>query len=214
MSFTYTTLKSAIQDYTQNTETSFVSNLPTFIVQAEDRIIKSVELPNFRKNVTGTFTASNQYLATPSDYLYPYSLAVLDSDSNYSYLLNTDVSFMREAYPLVSTTGTPKHYAQFDDNTFIVGPTPNANFTTELHYFYVPQSITVASDGTTWLGTNAPEVLLYASLLEAYTFMKGEPDLMMNYEKRFQEALQRLTLESDGYNRKDAYRDGQRKINV
>ena len=214
MSWTFTTLKSAIQDYTQNTETSFVSNLPTFIVQAEDRIIKSVELPNFRKNVTGTFTASNQYLATPSDYLYPYSLAVLDSDSNYSYLLNTDVSFMREAYPLVSTTGTPKHYAQFDDTTFIVGPTPNSNYTTELHYFYIPQSITVASDGTTWLGTNAPEVLLYASLLEAYTFMKGEPDLMMNYEKRFQEALQRLTLESDGYNRKDAYRDGQRKINV
>ena len=214
MSWTFTTLKSAIQDYTQNTETSFVSNLPTFIVQAEDRIIKSVELPNFRKNVTGTFTASNQYLSTPSDYLYPYSLAVLDSDSNYSYLLNTDVSFMREAYPLVSTTGTPKHYAQFDDTTFIVGPTPNSNFTTELHYFYVPQSITVTSDGTTWLGTNAPEVLLYASLLEAYTFMKGEPDLMMNYEKRFQEALQRLTLESDGYNRKDAYRDGQRKINV
>jgi len=214
MSWTFTTLKSAIQDYTQNTETSFVSNLPTFIVQAEDRIIKSVELPNFRKNVTGTFTASNQYLSTPSDYLYPYSLAVLDSDSNYSYLLNTDVSFMREAYPLVSTTGTPKHYAQFDDTTFIVGPTPNSNFTTELHYFYIPQSITESSDGTTWLGTNAPEVLLYASLLEAYTFMKGEPDLMMNYEKRFQEALQRLTLESDGYNRKDAYRDGQRKINV
>jgi len=210
MSWTFTTLKSAIQ----NTETSFVSNLPTFIVQAEDRIIKSVELPNFRKNVTGTFTASNQYLATPSDYLYPYSLAVLDSDSNYTYLLNTDVSFMREAYPLATTTGTPKHYAQFDDTTFIVGPTPSSNFTTELHYFYIPQSITVASDGTTWLGTNAPEVLLYASLLEAYTFMKGEPDLMMNYEKRFQEALQRLTLESDGYNRKDAYRDGQRKINV
>ena len=214
MSWTFTTLKSAIEDYTQNTETSFVSNLPTFIVQAEDRIIKSVELPNFRKNVTGTFTASNQYLSTPSDYLYPYSLAVLDDDSNYSYLLNTDVSFMREAYPLVSTTGTPKHYAQFDDTTFIVGPTPNSNFTTELHYFYIPQSITETSDGTTWLGTNAPEVLLYASLVEAYTFMKGELDILMNYEKRFQEALQRLTLESDGYNRKDAYRDGQRKINV
>ena len=214
MSWTFTTLKSAIQDYTQNTETSFVSNLPTFIVQAEDRIIKSVELPNFRKNVTGTFTSSNQYLSTPSDYLYPYSLAVLDSDSNYNYLLNTDVSFIREAYPLASTTGTPKHYAQFDDTTFIVGPTPNSNFTTELHYFYIPQSITETSDGTTWLGTNAPEVLLYASLVEAYTFMKGELDILMNYEKRFQEALQRLTLESDGYNRKDAYRDGQRKINV
>ena len=191
MSWTYTTLKSAIQDYTQNTE-----------------------LPNFRKNVTGTFTSSNQYLSTPTDYLYPYSLAVLDSDSNYNYLLNTDVSFIREAYPLASTTGTPKHYAQFDDTTFIVGPTPNSNFTTELHYFYIPQSITETSDGTTWLGTNAPEVLLYASLVEAYTFMKGELDILMNYEKRFQEALQRLTLESDGYNRKDAYRDGQRKINV
>ena len=214
MSWTFTTLKSAIQDYTQNTETSFVSNLPTFIVQAEDRIIKSVELPNFRKNVTGTFTSSNQYLSTPSDYLYPYSLAVLDGDNNYNYLLNTDVSFIREAYPLASTTGTPKHYAQFDDTTFIVGPTPNSNFTTELHYFYIPQSITETSDGTTWLGTNAPEVLLYASLVEAYTFMKGELDILMNYEKRFQEALQRLTLESDGYNRKDAYRDGQRKINV
>ena len=214
MSWTYTTLKSAIQDYTQNTESTFVADLPTFIVQAEDRIIKSVELPNFRKNVTGTFTASNQYLSTPSDYLYPYSLAVLDSDSNYNYLLNTDVSFIREAYPVVATTGLPKHYAQFDDTTFIVGPTPNSNFTTELHYFYIPQSITETSDGTTWLGTNAPEVLLYASLVEAYTFMKGELDILMNYEKRFQEALQRLTLESDGYNRKDAYRDGQRKINV
>ena len=214
MSWTYTTLKSAIQDYTQNTESTFVADLPTFIVQAEDRIIKSVELPNFRKNVTGTFTSSNQYLSTPSDYLYPYSLAVLDGDSNYNYLLNTDVSFIREAYPLASTTGTPKHYAQFDDTTFIVGPTPNSNFTTELHYFYIPQSITETSDGTTWLGTNAPEVLLYASLVEAYTFMKGELDILMNYEKRFQEALQRLTLESDGYNRKDAYRDGQRKINV
>jgi len=213
MSWTYTTLKSAIQDYTQNTETTFVNNLAVIITQAEQRIIKSVELPNFRKNVTGNLSAGNQYLATPSDYLYPYSLAII-IDSNYSYLLNTDVSFIREAYPLVTTTGNPKHYAQFDDNTFIVGPTPNANLTAELHYFYIPQSISASSDGTSWLGTNAPELLLYGSLLEAYTFMKGEPDVMINYEKRFQEALQRLTLESDGYNRKDAYRDGQRKINV
>ena len=213
MSWTYTTLKSAIQDYTQNTETTFVNNLAVIITQAEQRIIKSVELPNFRKNVTGVLTTGNQYLSTPSDYLYPYSLAII-IDSNYSYLLNTDVSFIREAYPLVTTTGNPKHYAQFDDNTFIVGPTPNANLTAELHYFYIPQSISASSDGTSWLGTNAPELLLYGSLLEAYTFMKGEPDVMINYEKRFQEALQRLTLESDGYNRKDAYRDGQRKINV
>ena len=214
MSWTYTTLKSAIQDYTQNTESTFVANLPTFIVQAENRIIKSVELPNFRKNVTGTFTASNQYLSTPTDYLYPYSLATIDTDGNYTYLLSTDVSFIREAYPVIATTGNPKHYAQFDDNTFIVGPTPSSSLDAELHYFYIPESISASADGTSWLGTNAPEVLLYACLCEAYTFMKGEPDILVNYEKRFQEGLQRLTLESDGYNRKDAYRDGQRKINV
>jgi len=214
MSWTYTTLKSAIQDYTQNTESTFVADLGTMIQQAEDRIVKSVELPNFRKNVTGSLTSGNQYLTAPDDYLYPFSLAVLDSDSDYSYLLNTDVSFIREAYPSASTTGVPKHYAQFDDNSFIVGPTPNANLNVELHYYYVPESITAASSGTTWLGTNAPELLLYGSLVEAYTFMKGEPDILVNYEKRFQESLQKLTLLSDGYNRKDAYRDGQRKIDV
>ena len=214
MSWTFTTLKTAIQDYTQNTESTFVTNLPTVIKQAEDRIVKSVELPNFRKNVTGTFTNGNQYLATPSDYLYPFSLAVLDSSNNYSYLINTDVSFIREAYPSASSTGTPKHYAQFDDTTFIVGPSPSSALDVELHYYYIPQSITASSDGTSWLGTNAPELFLYASLIEAYTFMKGEPDIMANYEKRFQEALQKLTLLSDGYNRKDAYRDGQRKLDV
>ena len=214
MSWTFTTLKTAIQDYTQNTESTFVTNLPIIIVQAENRIIKSVELPNFRKNVTGTLTSGNPYLSTPSDYLYPFSLAVLDSSNNYDYLLNKDVSFIREAYPTASTTGSPKFYAQFDDDTFIVAPTPDANLTVELHYFYIPQSITVASSGESWLGTNATEALLYASLVEAYTFMKGEPDIMANYEKRFQEALQKLTLESDGYNRKDAFRDGYRKVNV
>jgi len=214
MSWTFTTLKTAIQDYTQNTESTFVTNLPTLIVQAENRIIKSVELPNFRQNVTGTLTSGNPYLSTPSDYLYPFSLAVLDSSNNYDYLLNKDVSFIREAYPTASTTGSPKFYAQFDDDTFIVAPTPDANLTVELHYFYIPESITVASSGESWLGTNATEALLYASLVEAYTFMKGEPDILVNYEKRFQEALQRLTLESDGYNRKDAFRDGYRKVNV
>ena len=214
MSWTFTTLKTAIQDYTQNTESTFVTNLPTLIVQAENRIIKSVELPNFRQNVTGTLTSGNPYLSTPSDYLYPFSLAVLDSSNNYDYLLNKDVSFIREAYPTASTTGSPKFYAQFDDDTFIVAPTPDANLTVELHYFYLPQSITVASSGESWLGTNATEALLYSSLVEAYTFMKGEPDILVNYEKRFQEALQRLTLESDGYNRKDAFRDGYRKVNV
>jgi hypothetical protein len=214
MSWTFTTLKTAIQDYTQNTESTFVTNLPTLIVQAENRIIKSVELPNFRQNVTGTLTSGNPYLSTPSDYLYPFSLAVLDSSNNYNYLLNKDVSFIREAYPTASTTGSPKFYAQFDDDTFIVAPTPDANLTVELHYFYIPQSITVASSGESWLGTNATEALLYASLVEAYTFMKGEPDILSGYENRFKEALGRLTLESDGYNRRDAYRDGYRKINV
>ena len=214
MSWTYTTLKSAIQDYTQNTESTFVADLAIIITQAEQRIIKSVELPNFRKNVTGNLSSGNQYLAAPSDYLYPYSLATIDTNGNYTYLLSTDVSFIREAYPAIATTGNPKHYAQFDDNTFIVGPTPSSSLDAELHYFYIPESISASADGTSWLGTNAPEVLLYASLCEAYTFMKGEPDILVNYEKRFQEGLQRLTLESDGYNRKDAYRDGQRKINV
>jgi len=214
MSWTYTTLKSAIQDYTENTESTFVADLAIIIQQAEDRIVKSVELPNFRKNVTGSFTNGNQYLTTPDDYLYPFSLAVLDSSNNYSYLISTDVSFIREAYPSAASTGVPKHYAQFDDNSFIVGPSPNANLNVELHYYYIPTSISASADGTSWLGTNAPELLLYASLIEAYTFMKGEPDVMANYEKRFQEALQRLTLLSDGYNRKDAYRDGQRKIDV
>ena len=214
MSWTYTTLKSAIQDYTENTESTFVADLAIIIQQAEDRIVKSVELPNFRRNQTGSLTNGNQYLTTPDDYLYPFSLAVLDSSNNYSYLISTDVSFIREAYPSAASTGVPKHYAQFDDNSFIVGPSPNADLNVELHYYYIPTSISASADGTSWLGTNAPELLLYASLIEAYTFMKGEPDIMANYEKRFQEALQRLTLLSDGYNRKDAYRDGQRKIDV
>tara|TARA_R100001129_G_scaffold146986_2_gene108419 strand:+ start:722 stop:1366 length:645 start_codon:yes stop_codon:yes gene_type:complete len=214
MSWTFTTLKSAIQDYTENTETSFVSNLTNIIVQAENRIIKSVELPNFRKNVTAAFTSGNSYLATPTDYLYPYSLAVIDSDSNYNYLLNKDVNYIREAFPASATTGVPKYYAQFNDDFFLVGPTPSSGFTAELHYFYVPQSITATADGTSWLGTNASEALLYAGLVEAYTFMKGEPDILANYENRFKEALGRLTLESDSYNRKDAYRSGQRRINA
>ena len=214
MAWTFTTLKSAIQDYTENSETTFTSNLTNIIVQAENRIIKSVELPNFRKNSTGGVTTGNSYLQTPPDYLYPYSLAVIDGDSNYNYLLNKDVNFIREAYPLQSTTSLPKFYAQFDDDYFILGPTPDSNYSVELHYFYIPESITVNSDGVSWLGTNATEVLLYASLVEAYTFMKGEPDILAYYEKRFNEALGKLTLESDGYNRKDAYRGGQRRINV
>jgi hypothetical protein len=141
-------------------------------------------------------------------------LAVIDGDSNYNYLINKDVNFIREAYPASATTGTPKYYAQFDDDFFIVGPTPSSGFTVEIHYFYIPESITASSDGTSWLGTNASEPLLYASLAEAYVYMKGDPDMLSAYENRFKEALGKLTLESDGYNRKDAYRSGQRRIDA
>jgi|TARA_R100001460_G_scaffold13602_9_gene30638 hypothetical protein len=213
MSFTFTTLKTTIQDYTENTETTFVNNLPTLIKQAESRINSSVELPRYRKNQTATATINNQYLGVPDDFLYSYSLAVLDSDGNYSFLINKDVNFIREAYPKPSAnTGLPEYYAQFDDGFFILGPTPDANYEVELHYFYLPQSITASSDGTSWLGSNAPDVLLFGSLVEAYIFMKGEPDLVSLYETRFKEALDKLVVEQDGRNRKDAYRGGQRRI--
>ena len=212
MSFTFTTLKSAIQDYTENTETTFVNDLSIIIKQAEQRILDSVQLPAFRKNQTGNLTSSNSYLATPIDYLYPYSLAVVDGDSNYNYLLNKDVNFIREAYPASATTGVPKYYAQFDDDFFIIGPSPDSGYTVELHYFYRPQSITETSDGTSWLGTNAPDTLLYGCLIEAYTFMKGEPDVITLYDQRYKEALQQLIIEGDGRDRKDAYRSGQIRI--
>ena len=206
MAFTFTTLKTAIQDYTQNSETTFVNNLSIIIKQAEDRILKSIQLPDFRKNVTGTLTDGNQYLSTPSDFLAPYSLAIDNSGSE--YLIFKDVNFIREAYPVASTEGIPKYYAIFDSNTFIVGPTPNANLTAELHYFYKPQSITESSDGTSWLGTNAESSLLYGSLYEAYTFMKGEPDIMQLYATRYQEALKELKELGEGYDTTDNYRSG------
>jgi len=206
MAFTFTTLKTAIQDYTQNSETTFVNNLPIIIKQAEDRILKSIQLPDFRKNVTGTLTDGNQYLSTPSDFLAPYSLAIDNSGSE--YLIFKDVNFIREAYPVASTEGIPKYYAIFDSNTFIVGPTPNANLSAELHYFYKPQSITESSDGTSWLGTNAESSLLYGSLYEAYTFMKGEPDIMQLYATRYQEALKELKELGEGYDTTDNYRSG------
>ena len=206
MAFTFTTLKTAIQDYTQNSETTFVNNLSIIIKQAEDRILKSIQLPDFRKNVTGTLTDGNQYLSTPTDFLAPYSLAIDNSGSE--YLIFKDVNFIREAYPVASTEGIPKYYAIFDSNTFIVGPTPNANLTAELHYFYKPQSITESSDGTSWLGTNAESSLLYGSLYEAYTFMKGEPDIMQLYATRYQEALKELKELGEGYDTTDNYRSG------
>ena len=206
MALTYTTLKQAIQDYTESSETTFVNNLDLIIKQAEDRILKSVQLPDFRINKTGNMTTGNQYLTMPTDFLAPYSLAV--DDSGYEYLIFKDVNFIREAYPASSTSGTPKYYAIFDENTFIVGPTPDENFTVELHYFYKPTSITASGDGTSWLGTNAESVLLYGCLVEAYTFLKGDTDLLQLYSVRYEDALSDLKSLGEGYSTTDSYRSG------
>jgi|TARA_R110000803_G_scaffold143886_1_gene209858 hypothetical protein len=206
MAWTFTTLKQSIQDYTNNTETTFVNNLDEFIVEAEEAIIKLVDLPYFRKSVTGQLTSDNQYLTMPTDFLAPYSLAI--DNSGYEYLLFKDVSFMREAYPSSSTTGIPKYYAMFNNESFIVAPTPSSNLTAELHYRYKPASITVTSDGTTWIGTNASDCLLYGSLVEAYTFMKGEADVLANYKERFALAIDRLKVLGEGRDTKDNYRSG------
>ena len=206
MAWTYTTLKNAIQDYLETTETTFVNNLPVIIKQAEDRILKSTQLPDFRKNVTGSTTDGNAYLSMPSDFLAPYSLAV--DNSGYEFLIFKEVSFIRESYPVATTEGIPKYYAVFDENTFILGPTPNANLTAELHYFYKPESITASSDGTSWLGTNAESTLLYGSLVEAYTFLKGDADMLNLYVSRYEDALGKLKVLGEGYDTTDSYRSG------
>ena len=209
---TYSELKSLIQDYLQNTEATFVADLPTIIKQAETRILKTVKIPVFRKNVTGNLTSGNQYLATPTDFLDNFSLSITNSSSQ-EFLLFKDVNFVREAYPNASTTGVPKHYALFDNTSFIVGPTPGSGYTVELHYFYQPDSLTAGSDsGTTWLSTNAENALLYGCLVEAYTYMKGEPDLMATYEKRYDQALARLKTLGEGDNKVDSYRDDSQRI--
>ena len=204
---TYSELKSLIQNYLQNTETQFVSDLPSIIKQAEERILKTIQLPVFRKNVSGTLTSGNEYLSTPTDFLDNFSLSFTSSGSQ-TFLLFKDVNFIREAYPNSSTTGTPKHYALFDDGTFIIGPTPDSSYAVELHYFYRPASITAGADsGTTWLSDNAENALLYGSLLEAYIYMKGEPDLISVYQQRFLQALARLKNLGEGDNTVDNYRD-------
>ena len=209
---TYSELKTAIQDYLQNSETTFVNDLPTIIKQAEERILKLVRLPVFRKNVQGNLTDGNQYLSTPTDFMDTFSLATISSNT-YNYLIRSDVSFIREAYPTSTTKGEPKHYALFDNSTYIIGPTPNADFNVELHYFYRPASITAGSDsGTTWLSTNAINVLLYGCLLEGYTYMKGDADLMNLYKTRYDEALARLKILAEGRNTTDSYREGTYKI--
>jgi hypothetical protein len=182
--------------------------IDTFIQQAEQRIYNTIQFPAIRKNMTGTATANNKYLAVPSDYLYTYSLAVVDPVTGiYEYLLNKDVNFIREAFPYPLVTGKPTHYANFDANTFILGPTPDVSYTMELHFGYYPESIVTA--GTSWVGDNMDALLLYGALLEAYTFMKGEQDVIVVYQKRYDEAFMMAKQLGDGKLRQDAYRDGQ-----
>lgn len=209
----YTQLSQYIQDYCQSTETSFVANIPVFVQLAEERIYNSVQIPAIRKNVTGTMSSSNQYMALPSDWLSTFSLAVIDQvTGNYEYLLNKDVNFIREMYPPPNSTGKPQYYAIWDDTSMILGPTPNANYTAELHYYYYPASIVTST--TSWLGTNFETVLLYGSLREAYIYLKGEQDMMNYYEQKYQESLALLKRLGDGLDRQDAYRSGQARIPV
>jgi len=208
MSFTYDQLKQAIQDYTENTETTFVNSLNIFIQNAEERILKTAQLEVFRKNQTASATAGNKYLAVPSDYLAPFSLSY-ESGGAKNFVLFKDVNFVQSFNPDGSATGAPRYYAQFDIDNFILGPTPSSAYTMELHYFYRPNSLVNAGgSGTTWLSQNASVALLYGSLIEAYTFMKGEADLIQNYNARFTEALARVKNFGEAQEVTDAYRTG------
>ena len=223
---TYNELVAAIQSYTENQfPTTYLADgsgvdattqINTFITQAEQRIFNTVQFPSLRRNVTGTTSTNNKYLACPSDFLSAYSMAVVDRTGNYEYLLNKDVNFIRQAYPNPTDTAIPKYYALFgpsysnsDELSFILGPTPDAAYTVELHYFFYPESITAAADGRTWLGDNFDSVLLYGSLVEAYTFMKGEADMVQLYNTKYMEALSMAKRLGDGLERQDAYRSGQ-----
>jgi len=212
---TYTELVAQIQSYTENEYTTVDVN--TFITQAENRIFNGVNLPDLRANFTGTITGGNQYLDLPDDWLASYSLAVIDNATNeYSYLINKDVNFIRQSFPDTDTPfyAKPQYYAVFDDNTFILGPTPDINYGAELHYFFYPESITTATSGTSWLGDNYPTALLYGSLLEAATYLKSDADTITNYTNRYQEAMIGLMGLGEGKNTRDAYRSGQARIPV
>jgi len=201
----YTELKTNIEDIC---ETSFTDDqLAMFTQQAEQKIYNSVQIPTLRKNVTGTLTASNKYLSSPSDFLYNYSLAVIDGSGAYSYLINKDVNFIRDAYPTPTSTGLPKHYSDFDEDTCVLGPTPDDSYEVELHYGYYPESIVTA--GTTWLGNEFDTALLNGALIEAIRFMKGEPDIIANYEKLYLQSITLLKNLGDGKLREDTYRSGQ-----
>ena len=201
----YTNLKANIQDICENTFTD--DQLALFTDQAEQKIYNTVQIPALRRNVSGALTSGNKYLSTPTDFLYTYSLAVLDSSSVHTFLINKDVNFIREAYPNPATTGVPVHYAYFDEDSFILGPTPNAALNVELHYGYYPESIVTA--GTTWLGDEFDSALLNGALLEAIRFIKGEQDMVAYYEKLYVHAIGLLKNLGDGKLREDAYRAGQ-----
>ena len=209
----YSQLSTAIQEYCESTEQSFVANIPNFVQLAEERIYNSVQIPAIRKNVTGTMTTNFQYFQLPSDWLSTFSLAVIDPvTGEYEYLLNKDVNYIRAAYPPPNSTGKPKYYAIFDDATMLLGPTPDAAYVAELHYYYYPVSI--VNYGTSWVGDNFETVLLYGSIREAYTYLKGEQDIMNYYEQKYQESLALLKRLGDGLDRQDAYRSGQVRIPV
>ena len=228
----YTELYNTIQSYTENqfpdvylasaSTVSTTTQINTFITQAEQRIYNSVQFPSLRKNVTAVTTVNNKYLACPTDFLSTFSLAVIDATGVYEYLLNKDVNFIRQAYPLPTDTAIPKYYALFGPTTtsgpsptitnelsFILGPTPDTGYAVELHYYYYPESITTVASGQTWLGDNFDTVLLYGSLVEAYTFMKGEVDIIAGYNQKYMEALAMAQRLGDGLERSDAYRSGQ-----
>jgi len=214
---TYSELVTAVQNYCENVFTTV--DMDTFIRQAEQRIYNTVQIANLRKNVTGSLTTGNKYLQAPVDFLSVYSLAIIKDDGSYEYLLDKDVNFIRQAYPNPSTTGTPKHYAIFgprsDDETeltFVVGPTPSANFGAELHYFAYPESIVTA--GETWLGENFDSALLNGTMVEAITYMKGEPDIVKLYAERYLSSIALLKNLGDGKQRTDAYRTGQVRVQV
>lgn len=218
-SLNYSELSAALVAYTENTGQDFADNIPTFVKQSETRIYNTVQLPALRKNVTGVVTLSNKYLSAPDDFLSVFSLAVIDGTGEYQYLLDKDVNFIRAAYPTPNSLGVPKYYAIFGPQSnqatelsFILGPTPDDDYEVELHYFYYPESIVTA--GTTWLGDNFDPVLLYGSLVEAYTYMKGETELLTLYNQKYTEALGILKELGDGKQRQDAYRSGQSRIAV
>jgi len=215
----YAQLVTAIEEYTETSEATFISQIPTFVQLAEERIYNTVDLPSLRRNVTGTLTINNKYLSVPSDFLSVYSLAVIKTDGTYEYLLNKDVNFIRQAYPQPTDTDIPKYYAIFGPDsssptnlTIILGPTPNLAYSAELHYFYYPQSIVTAS--TSWIGDNFESALLYGALREAVIFQKGEQDMVAYYEKMYMESLGLLKNLGDGKLRRDAYRSGQIRLPV